>query len=108
MTWHSCSSQEEHVLKPDDGLIFYAPLQLLLARGACIETHETYELHYVTKLLLARGACIETLSLPRSSTLTVLLLARGACIETTLRLLKKWTCGCSSQEEHVLKLLIII
>ena len=57
-----CSSQEEHVLKPEvvDGVVLTKVL--LLARGACIETGgETGWAIDVTSLLLARGACIETL-----------------------------------------------
>ena len=55
-----CSSQEEHVLKlnPADPLI--GVVELLLARGACIETSKSSCRLLTTRLLLARGACIET------------------------------------------------
>ena len=80
----SCSSQEEHVLKLLQRCCHSVSKQLLLARGACIETNLFDQAWKISKeLLLARGACIETLN---------------RCI--TLQM----TVGCSSQEEHVLKL----
>ena len=79
----SCSSQEEHVLKPEAKSAFMEQRELLLARGACIET---------------------VLGMEEVAYRLRLLLARGACIETCLRRSPQWSQSCSSQEEHVLKL----
>ena len=79
-----CSSQEEHVLKRCFWARFLRCFALLLARGACIETALCSWVCSRAKLLLARGACIETTGL--------LLLYVPSC--------------CSSQEEHVLKLIL--
>ena len=99
----SCSSQEEHVLKPDDGLIFYAPLQLLLARGACIETRppatratrlscSSQEEHVLKLLRIAGNASGTGCSSQEEHVLKRINLAE---LEGII--------GCSSQEEHVLK-----
>ena len=78
-----CSSQEEQVLKRLRARARPRPVELLLARGACIETGEgVYDSDFAV-LLLARGACIETRSFISPAPPDArLLLARGACIET--------------------------
>ena len=62
-----------------------------------------------TTLLLARGACIETARNLAEDATPELLLARGACIETIMdKQAEMMKSGCSSQEEHVLKLRICL
>ena len=101
----SCSSQEEHVLKLSLQSRGYSRVALLLARGACIETSSGLLLHGMrVQLLLARGACIETL-LRFFATGT-----RKSCSSQEEHVLKHYIImidtmilSCSSQEEHVLK-----
>ena len=99
-----CSSQEEHVLKLASIASIGRGEQLLLARGACIETRNAETNSNSLQLLLARGACIETYPRTRGIRKNLLLLARGACIETYTPLIAfSRASSCSSQEEHVLK-----
>ena len=104
-----CSSQEEQVLKPAD-----APAAKLTCHGCSSQEEQVLKQPVaklrcrIAQLLLARGAGIETLRLFRTGNGTKLLLARGAGIETVSeRSLYPRFC-CSSQEEQVLKLISCI
>ena len=100
----SCSSQEEHVLKLLLPFGVVCLFVLLLARGACIETERDYRYNGNAPGCSSQEEHVLKLQIEISvQQYPPLLLARGACIET--RNLKNGECGlcCSSQEEHVLK-----